>query len=265
MDRFPELPARYRAIFCDLWGCVHDGFRLFPGVVERLEGWKGEGRSVLFLTNAPRSPQAVERGLAELGMPNQAYDGVLTAGEVGVAALRGRSVGFVGTAADRQDLVGCGLVPVEQGYGELACAGLTEDRPRVEDFADELAQWRERQVVLHCLNPDRVVIHGGERMVCAGALADAYLELGGTVHWYGKPYPDIYAQALRLAGNPHPSEVLAIGDGLATDMLGAARQGIDAVYVASGIHAGEPIPLSFAAEHALGDWQPIATVTSIGT
>ena len=264
MSRFPELPARYRVILCDLWGCVHDGFRLFPGVVERLTGWKREGRTVLFLTNAPRSSQAVERGLAELGMPRQLYDAVLTAGAAGVAALRGRPVGFVGTAADRQDLAGCGLVLVERGFSELACAGLTEEQPRVEDFARELRQWRDRQVVLHCLNPDRVVIHRGERMVCAGALADAYLELGGTVQWYGKPYPDIYRQAFGLAGDPHPSEVLAIGDGLATDMLGAGRLGIDAVYVTGGIHAGEPFPPTFAAEHELGDWMPIATVEFIG-
>ena len=130
--------------------------------------------------------------------------------------------------------------------------------------SDELADWRSRDVTLHCLNPDRVVIHGNKRMVCAGALADAYVELGGTVHWYGKPYEDIYREAFRIAGEPNREEVLAIGDGLATDMLGAARQGLDAVYVASGIHAGEPFPSDFGVRHGVGGWAPIAAVATIG-
>ena len=108
------------------------------------------------------------------------------------------------------------------------------------------------------LNPDRIVHHMGEVMVCAGALADAYEALGGCVIWYGKPYPAIYEHALRLGGNPAKDAVLAIGDGLQTDMAGAAAFGIDAVFVAGGIHAGEE------ARFADG-WRPIATVPMLGT
>jgi ribonucleotide monophosphatase NagD (HAD superfamily) len=109
-----------------------------------------------------------------------------------------------------------------------------------------------------------VVIQGSQRMVCAGALADEYERLGGTVHWYGKPYPEVYREAFRLAGDPDRSAVLAVGDGLHTDMLGAALQGIDAVYVSSGVHAGEPFPSDFGRRHGTGEWAPIATVSSIG-
>ena len=56
---------------------------------------------------------------------------------------------------------------------------------------------------------------------------------------------------------------MAIGDGLQTDMLGAARRGIDAVFVAGGIHAGEPFPQNFAADNGLGDWRPVAVVDSL--
>lgn len=264
MDSFPDLPPRYRLILCDLWGCVHDGYTVFPGVPERLLRWKDEGRTVLFVTNAPRSPAAVEQGLARLGLPARAFDGIMTAGESGVAALKGRAVGFLGTAADRADLEARGLRLVDGGFDEVACAGLTDERPHVGDYRDLLGEWRQRNVILHCFNPDRVVIHGGRRMTCAGALADLYRELGGTVHWYGKPFPDIYREALRLAGSPERREVLAIGDGVETDMLGAARQGIDAVYVSAGIHGGAPFPTDFSARHGLDQWAPIATVRSIG-
>lgn len=264
MDEFPDLPSRYRVILCDLWGVVHDGYSLFPGVVARLRQWSREGRRVLFLTNAPRSAQIVARELVAFGIPGDAFAGVVTAGEAGVSELRGRAVGFLGTAADRQDLIARGLTLIDDGFEELACAGLTEDHPSVADYASQLSEWAARGVVLHCLNPDRVVIHGRERMICAGALADAYEDLGGKVHWYGKPYPEVYREAFRLAGNPDRSEVVAVGDGLHTDMLGAALQRIDAVYVTSGIHAGEPFPRDFGKRHGTGDWAPIATVSSIG-
>ena len=264
MDGFPQLDARYRVILCDLWGCVHDGYEPLPGVVERLRLWQREGRTVLFLTNAPRSAAAVRRQLDSLGIDRDLFAEAVTAGGAGVAELSGRPVGFVGTPADREDLEASGLAVIEEGFSDLACAGLTAERPQVADFAEDLTRWRNQGVVLHCLNPDRVVIHGGERMVCAGAIADAYDALGGAVRWHGKPFPGIYREALRLAGNPDPAEVLAIGDGLATDMLGAARLGIDAIYVSGGIHAGERFPADFAERHGLGSWAPIATVESIG-
>ena len=116
---------------------------------------------------------------------------------------------------------------------------------------------------MHCLNPDRMVIHGGVPEACAGALADIYEAAGGRVAWYGKPYPAIYKHALHLADNPPPSEVLAIGDSLQTDVLGAARMGFDCLFVTGGIHAGEPFPPHFAQQNGLGDWQPVAVVDSL--
>jgi HAD superfamily hydrolase (TIGR01459 family) len=116
---------------------------------------------------------------------------------------------------------------------------------------------------MHCLNPDRVVIHGGVVEYCAGALADRYIELGGRVEFYGKPYPAIYRHALSLAGNPPAREVLAIGDGLQTDILGAARMGFDAVFVTGGIHAGGPFPEDFSSANGLGGWRPVAVVEGL--
>ncbi|WP_294172781.1 HAD hydrolase-like protein [uncultured Sphingomonas sp.] len=253
MSVLSALPERYRLILCDLWGCVHDGYRLLPGAVERLGQWREEGRVVLFVTNAPRSAATVRRQLGSLGLPDTLYRGVVTAGEVGLAALLGRPVGFCGTLDDRADLEAGGLRVAKGSFIELACAGLDRGE-KVADYQDRLRGWRSRDVLLHCLNPDRVVIHGPERMVCAGALADAYEALGGRVCWYGKPFETTYVHALELADNPPKDAVLAIGDGWHTDMAGAARLGIDAVFVEGGIHAGEPAP---AFDNG---WRPLAVV-----
>ena len=266
MNVLNALPERYRLILCDIWGVVHDGVHLYPGAAERLLQWRGEGRTVILLTNAPRTAEAVEQHLHQLGLPSAAWNGIATSGEAGIAELAsgGGAVGFIGTESDRAILESRNIQIVEdEAFTELACTGLDDRRRHVEDYREQLEKLADRDVLLHCLNPDRIVVRGGAVEPCAGALADVYLGLGGRVTWYGKPFPAIYHYALSLAGFPPASEVLAIGDGLPTDIVGAARQGFDAVFVAGGIHAGEPFPEDFAEQNGLGDWQPIAVVESL--
>lgn len=261
-----ELDPKYRLILCDLWGVVHDGYRLFARAAERLRRWRSDGRFVVLITNAPRPADAVEAHLARLGLPEDAWDAIASGGESGIAALKALDtpVGFVGTAADRAIIEPKGVrIADDEQFTDLACTGVEEGRPHVDDYRGDLQRWAARDVHMHCLNPDRVVIHGGVPMVCAGALADAYEALGGRVTWYGKPYPAIYAHALGLGGNPPKDEVLAIGDGLQTDILGAARNGLDVVYVTGGIGGGAPFPDDFAAKNGLGDWEPAAVVKSL--
>jgi HAD superfamily hydrolase (TIGR01459 family) len=260
-----RLAAPYSTILCDIWGVVHDGGRLMPGAAARLASWKRQGKTIVLITNAPRPASTIARDLDRLGLPRDAYDAVTSGGEAGIAALTDppRAVGFLGTGDDRADLVAHGVRIVEDGFGELACTGLDEQRADPAAYGDQLARWAGEGVLLHCLNPDRQVVHRGVRESCAGALADIYEGLGGRVAWYGKPHWPVYAHALALAGDPPRDRVLAIGDGLVTDMLGAATFGIDAVFISGGLHGGAPIPAAFAADHGLGDWQPLATVPAL--
>lgn len=261
------LPERYRLILCDIWGVVHDGFHLYPGAAERLRQLRKDGRSVVLLTNAPRTAEAIEQQVTRIGLPRDAWDAIATGGQAGIDALREcpAPVGFLGTEADRDILLDAGVkLASDDEFTELACTGLSDPRGgRPEDYLSTLELLAERDVRMHCLNPDRVVIHGGIVEFCAGALADRYVELGGRVEYYGKPYPAIYRYALSLAGNPPAGDVLAIGDGLQTDILGAARLGFDAVFVTGGIHAGKPFPEDFALANGLGDWKPVAVVDGL--
>ena len=266
MSDLDTLDPKYRLILCDVWGVVHDGVNLYPGADARLRRWRSEGRCVALITNAPRTAEAVEQQLARIGLSHGAYDFVATSGEAGIEALNAlaQPVGFVGTAGDRAILEGRGVHIAEaDDFTELACTGVTETRPQPEDYIADLERWADRDVHMHCLNPDRVVVRGGILEACAGAIADLYQGLGGRVTWYGKPYEAIYSHALHRAGDPPASEVLAVGDGLRTDILGAARMGFDAVFVSGGIHAGEPFPEDFAAENGLDEWRPVAVVAGL--
>jgi HAD superfamily hydrolase (TIGR01459 family) len=266
MSFWDTLDPRYRLILCDIWGVVHDGVNLYPGAAERLRQWRGEGRFVVLITNAPRTAQAVEQQLARIGLPRDCWDAIATSGEAGIEALNalGKPVGFVGTQGDREILEGRGVrIADDRKFTDLACTGLEESRPDVSDYQEDLERWADADVHMHCLNPDRLVVRGGVPEACAGAIAETYEMLGGRVTWYGKPHDTIYAHALHLAEGPPKDEVLAVGDALLTDILGAARMGFDTVFVQGGIHAGEPFPEDFAAQYGLGDWQPVAVVDGL--
>jgi HAD superfamily hydrolase (TIGR01459 family) len=266
MSFWHTLDPKYRLILCDVWGVVHNGVELYPGAAERLRQWRHEGRCVILLTNAPRTEQAVEQQLNRLGLSHDCWDAIATSGEAGIAALNalGAPVGFIGTAADRAVLEGRGVrIAEDEDFTDLGCTGLREGEPDPHQYRAELEQLAERDVHMHCLNPDRIVVRGGITEACAGALADIYQMLGGRVTWYGKPFPAIYEHALHRAANPPRDEVLAVGDGLQTDILGAARMGFDTVFVAGGIHAGEPFPDDFAAQNGLGKWHPVAVVDGL--
>jgi len=267
MNFWDTLDPKYRVILCDVWGVIHDGVNLYPGARERLGQWRAEGRRVVLITNAPRPADSIERQLGRIGLPNDAWDGIASSGEAGIEALNaiGQPVGFVGTRADRAILEARGVLFADEDsdFTDLACTGLEESRPRVGDYRADLERWAERGVRLHCLNPDRVVIYNGVAEACAGAIADVYQELGGRVTWYGKPHEAIYRHALQLAGNSSRKEVLAVGDSVQTDALGAARMGLGFAFVTGGIHAGEPFPTDFASTHELGDWRPVAVVEGL--
>ncbi|HEX8839617.1 MAG TPA: TIGR01459 family HAD-type hydrolase [Sphingomicrobium sp.] len=266
MSDLDRLDARYRLILCDIWGVVHDGVTLYPGAAERLRQWRGEQRCVALITNAPRTAEAVEQQLDRIGLPHDAYDFVVTSGEAGIGALTAldEPVGFVGTAADRAILESRDVRITDAGeFTDFACTGLVEGRPDPEQYRADLERWVAQGAAMHCLNPDRVVVRGGVMEACAGALADIYEALGGRVHWYGKPHRAIYTHALRRAGEPPSSNVLAIGDGLQTDILGAARMGFDAIFVSGGIHAGEPFPEDFGDAEGLSGWAPVRVVEGL--
>lgn len=266
MGFWEGLDARYSVILCDIWGVVHDGVNLYPNAAERLREWRAKGRKVILITNAPRPADAVEAQLGRIGLPPDCWDGISTSGEAGISALKaiGRPAGFLGTRQDRAILEAHGLSLTDHEFDDVAVTGLDDERRRVDLFAPQLEEWAARDVLFHCFNPDRMVVRGGIPEPCAGAIADAYEAIGGRVEWYGKPHHAIYDHALGLAGKPPRDAVLAVGDALLTDMLGAARSGFDAVFVQSGIHAGEPWPEDFARTNGLGDWHPVAIVDGLG-
>src|SRR5690606_23395714 len=77
-----EIEGRYPAIFCDVWGVLHNGGSAFAEPVRALEMARGKGIAVVLLTNSPRPRDGVEGQLRALGVPREAWDRVVTSGDV---------------------------------------------------------------------------------------------------------------------------------------------------------------------------------------
>src|SRR4051812_27232907 len=155
MTFLDALPERYRVILCDVWGVVHDGVNLYPGAAERLLQWRGEGRFVILISNAPRTADAVAAQLLRIGLPSGAWNGVATSGEAGIEALNALDapVGFLGTKGDRAILEGRGVrIAAGEDFTDLACTGLDERRDDVNEYLPDLERWAARAVRMHCLN-----------------------------------------------------------------------------------------------------------------
>ncbi len=242
-----ELAPTYRALLCDVWGVVHDGAVAHDLATQALVRYRREGGVVVLITNAPRPKAAVIEQLDKLGVPRAAFDDVITSGDAArhvLAARPGVRIYHVGPERDLPIYFGLDLEFGEEDDCELvSCTGLFDDESETpDDYADSFTAWRARSVPMLCINPDIVVERGDRLIWCAGALAERYRERGGETIIVGKPYAPIYETALArvsaIAGKPVPkASVLAVGDGIDTDVRGAVSQGLDVLFATGGIHA----------------------------
>ena len=245
------LSADYDVILSDVWGVVHDGRTHTPAAADALTRFRAKGGTVVLITNAPRPSAPIIDMLDGFGLPRTAYDGIVSSGDVTVDLICQRGLLALHHIGPPKDLSLFDTVAARIGEKPpllpladadyVVCTGLFDDYGDPEPYQPTLAAMKERDLPMICANPDIVVHIGDDLLWCAGALAERYAGLGGQVIMAGKPHAIIYQSALReaerLRGKSFDrSRVLAIGDGLFTDIRGAASQGFDALFVTSGIH-----------------------------
>ncbi len=245
-----DIAPGYDALVCDVWGVLHNGVAAFAPACAALKTFRENHGRVILLSNAPRPPSDIEAQFERLGVPLDCYDAIVTSGGATreeLARRRGAAIMHLGPDRDLNLFAGLDIERTDLARAALVvCTGLYDDEAEGPDaYKTILADIRARQLPMFCANPDLVVQRGGKLVHCAGALAKAYAALGGTVVYYGKPHRPIYDHARAAAGGAR--RLLAIGDGLATDIKGANAAGIDAVFIADGIH-GEDVK-EFTAAH----------------
>ena len=252
MQHFPgfaPLAARYDGFILDLWGVIHDGINAFPHAVACLDALRAAGKRTLLLSNVPRPNAPVQAMMRRMGIDDALYTHLLTSGEAVRSALAdppdgwwaglGRHVFHLGPERDLPVLEGLELdrVPAPSAADFVLNTGPDDHRDPTDmgEFEPLLRECAAHRLPMVCANPDLAVIRGGVRVLCAGALAQRYRTLGGDVRSLGKPDPAIYRPVLQRLDLP-PARVLAVGDGLGTDIAGAEGVGLDACWVLGGLH-----------------------------
>jgi HAD superfamily hydrolase (TIGR01459 family) len=245
-----DLLGRYDVLFCDVWGVVHDGHRAYQTACEALMRFREAGGTVVLVSNAPVPEDRVAAMLDFRAVPRAAWDAIVSSGAIALTHLeeqRYKRVHYVGPhERDAAFFEKAKAEPSPIVHAEaLVCTGLNDDvNETAEDYRPLLESAYARELPFVCANPDLVVDVGGRLYPCAGALADLYEHMGGPVFWAGKPHPIAYATAhataerIRDAGVPR-ERILVIGDALRTDLAAADNAGIDALFIAGGIHRAE--------------------------
>ncbi|WP_084044675.1 HAD superfamily hydrolase (TIGR01459 family) (plasmid) [Ensifer sp. WSM1721] len=273
IDGLSEVADQYRGVIVDLWGVLHDGEVAFPDAISALDALRSNGLAICLLSNAPRRARQVAERLTSMGLGPSKYNHLLTSGEFVYEALEntpdqwhaalGRRYFHLGPSDLRGLLSGSDrlevFLPKNADFILNTGAGGQEE---IDGATEVLQECASRKLPMICANPDLVVLIGNQLVICAGTLAEQYEALGGDVRYHGKPYSTAYRRALDLLGHER-DEVLAVGDSLRTDVAGARNEGIDVVFIASGIHradagnleqlqqllAGKPVLPTFVASH----------------
>ncbi|UWQ96662.1 TIGR01459 family HAD-type hydrolase [Rhodobacteraceae bacterium M385] len=251
IESLADISEKYDAVFCDLWGCLHDGIDAFDEAVEALRTFKASGGTVLLLTNSPRPRASVATQLDHIGVPRDCWDVIATSGDSARAAMLtgavGRKVWHIGEPHEEAffapmdllaDAVDITRVPLDEAEG-IVCTGPFDPFADPAEMRPQFLLAKTRGLKLLCANPDIVVDRGEERIWCAGALAQLYTEMGGESLYFGKPHPPIYDLARRRLvqmGKATPDDrILAIGDGIITDVPGGIGENIDTLYITGGL------------------------------
>ncbi len=247
IQSFGDITAQYDVVLCDVWGVLHNGVEAFAAASEALAAARAAGLTVVLITNSPRPYPGVKTQIRGLGVLDEAFDRIVTSGDVtrGLIAAGPKNIHFIGAERDYVLLEGLDVKTVAPEEADVVvCAGLRSDETEtIEDYRAELTALAARGLPFICANPDLVVERGHKLILCAGAIAQLYEELGGTSYIAGKPHRPIYekslAEARAVRGEVNLERIVAIGDGMPTDIRGAQAFDLDVVYISGGIHAQE--------------------------
>ncbi|HXP97123.1 MAG TPA: TIGR01459 family HAD-type hydrolase [Telmatospirillum sp.] len=246
-----DVADRYDGFILDLWGVIHDGVTPYPGAKACLAELTCRGKRIVMLSNAPRRASSLIKLMSAMKIGRDLYGDVITSGEAVFLEMStrqdpwffalGRRCLHVGTARDKDlfDNLDLDLVETVEQAEFLLVTGPEHFDDRIEEARPLLESAAARALPMVCANPDLVVIVEGRPLVCAGALAAYYEEIGGDVRYRGKPDPAIYDVCLDRMEIADRAKVLAVGDAFLTDVAGARAAGLDSLFCSGGIHAAE--------------------------
>ena len=244
INKISVIEKNYSLFLIDLWGVIHNGIKIFPEILEVLRNLQKKKKEIIFITNAPRRALVIENQLTEFGINRKLYSRVISSGEITWRYLfekfRDKNVNILHIGPPRDNHLIDGLIYKKVSKPEeaeiIVNTGPWGDNDKLENYKNILDQSLNNKLLMICSNPDKEVIRGDKFMICAGKLAEYYEEKGGTVKYFGKPYPEIYSHIFKSIDFINKEKILVIGDSLENDIKGANLQKCDSLLISNGIH-----------------------------
>jgi HAD superfamily hydrolase (TIGR01459 family) len=238
-----EVLDRFDAFLIDQFGVLRDGRGPYPDAAGTLSALKAAGKRTIILSNSGKRSQENSKRLAQLGFDPESWNLFLTSGETAFRIMAAEAGGraakclLISRDGDTSPLDGLNIARTEAAAEAdiILIAASEGDIHPLSYYEALLRPAAERRTACLCTNPDKVMLTRTGTAFGAGRIAELYEELGGTVRWIGKPFPDIYAEAQRSLGGVAPERICAIGDSVEHDIAGARSAGFASVLVTTGI------------------------------
>jgi HAD superfamily hydrolase (TIGR01459 family) len=242
-----QLKQAYDVFFIDQFGVLRDDTGPYEGAADALAILASSGKTIVILSNSGRSGEYNSERLIKLGFAANSFDFFVTSGDVAFEILsrpenviaKGARCLTISSGGDSNlaDRLGLRSVETASAAEIVIVSGSEAEQISMEHYQALLRPAAQNGIPCYCTNPDIHKLHNGALAPGAGSIAKLYEKMGGSVIWLGKPYPDIYKHALRLAGVTDTRRVVCIGDSIEHDILGAKSVGLDSVLVRTGILA----------------------------
>ncbi len=242
-----DIASQYDAFLIDQWGVIHDGRSLYPGALQALSELKKAEKQVIILTNSSKT-DAVNRFRLErdFGITSDLYTEVISSAQLLLNLMTerkeapwsnfGRNVFVVADGTDGVLVQNTDLNPVEdiKHADTVMLLSIAPGQSHL-NHQDWINSAVERGLVLTCPSADLLSVS----QLCGvvggmASVANDYKQKGGQVLNVGKPESLIYQHCKQFLGNAAPDRILAIGDQIASDVVGARRHGFDAALVITG-------------------------------
>ena len=238
-----QVQNKYDTFFIDLWGVIHNGVQIYPEAIDVLENLNKLNKRFVLISNAPRPSKSVEKYLINLKMDKAFLNNLVTSGEAALQTLKNKIYGeqFYHLGPKRDEDLIRGFEKNKTSLDKcdfILCTGLFDDKTKSLNYYEDLLK-KNTKLKMLCTNPDLIVHRGSQTEYCAGSVAAIFEKLGGKVVYFGKPYPEIYNFCIK-----ENEKILAIGDNIRTDIMGANKMKFDSLFITGGIHKKEFLNLS---------------------
>lgn len=257
-----DLSDSYSAFILDQYGVLHNGERVFDGVVECLTELKSRKKTIIMLANSSKRAAENRARLAKIGIPENLYDQLITSSEMVWQGLHdqtglfnnfGRKCFLISHGGDHSIVDGLDVELVNDPNDAefMLLAGCDAPEKSLEDYDVVLKAAAAKRLKAICSNPEMRGLVGGVPVMGTGQLARRYQDFGGVVTYIGKPYEPIYAECLKYLRSKDifPGQAIVIGDAMDQDIMGGVSAEMDTCLVAAtGMHAG-----NFKGLSTLGD------------